>query len=151
MLQRKQTLYMLLAVVFVVVCLCLNLAVFEQKGMGLPAYLSNFCFSDGNGERSFGVCANALLLLFAVYNMVRGIFSYKNRPKQISYCLVTIVDMVVWYVFLVWHVYSHLDEGMTFTINWPAVLPLLVALCSWLAYRGVKADEALVRAADRIR
>ena len=35
--------------------------------------------------------------------------------------------------------------------SWPSVLPFVSAVFNYLAYKGIKADERLVRAADRIR
>ena len=39
--QRKQTVFMVLAIAFTIACLCLPLGYFEPKGMGLNADLFN--------------------------------------------------------------------------------------------------------------
>ncbi len=41
--------------------------------------------------------------------------------------------------------------GFTFHIEFAACLPLIAFILLWLARHAILADEALVRAADRIR
>lgn len=151
MIQRKQTLYLLLAMVAVIVCLTLSLVTFEPRGMGLPTSLTNFCLTDGNGETSFMPLPLACLLLLSLPDMAVAIMSYKNRKLQSTLCLAGMIDMALWYAYFAYQTYSQLSADPSVSYHLAAVLPLVTIVLLWLARRGVLADEALVRAADRIR
>lgn len=148
--QRKQTLYLVLAVIACIVCLCFPVGTLEQKGMGLDTTLSNFCLTDGQGERSFVPLPLAILLLLSLPVAVVAIKSYTNRPLQAKLCLIGCTMMILWYGY--YNVYISFAglEG-DYHLEWPVVLPMLSMAMFFLARRGVLADEALVRAADRIR
>lgn len=149
MIQRIQTVWLLLAIVAIVVCLCLPLAWFEQPGMTPDVQLTNFCTVDGEGSRSFGAgVLLALFLIVALPDAAMAITSFRNRKFQATLCLVGIADMVLWYAFLALQLFTA-DGGVSVGIG--AALPLVAIVFFWLARRGILADEALVRAADRIR
>jgi hypothetical protein len=58
--------------------------------------------------------------------------------------------IIGWYV--VYGVFSQvLMTGFDFHIKFAACLPLVAFILLWLARHSILADEALVRAADRIR
>ena len=42
-------------------------------------------------------------------------------------------------------------EDTTFSASWTVCLPLVSLILNWLAIRGIGADEALVKAYDRLR
>ncbi|MBO5251564.1 MAG: DUF4293 family protein, partial [Bacteroidaceae bacterium] len=44
-----------------------------------------------------------------------------------------------------------LAEGTSFTPSWIICLPFVAIVLNWLAIRGIGADEALVKAYDRLR
>lgn len=149
--QRKQTFFLLLSAVAVISCLCLGLGSWEAKAMGADVNLSNFVFTDGSSEHNFTPLPLAVLLLLSLPVIGVTIVSFKNRKLQAKLCLVGIVDMILWYAYLAFVVWGY-DGTATFHPNYVVVcLPLAAVLFFWLARRGVLADEALVRAADRIR
>lgn len=148
--QRKQTLYLLIAVIVCTVCLCLPIGILEQEGMGLDTTLSNFCLTDGQGERSFAPLPLAVLLLLSLPVALVAIKSYKNRQLQAKLCLTGCAIMILWNCYHYAYLYLAGLEG-DYHLGWPVALPLLAIVMFLLARRGVLADEALVRAADRIR
>jgi hypothetical protein len=44
-----------------------------------------------------------------------------------------------------------LAEDTTFSASWTICLPFVAIILNWLAIRGIGADEALVKAYDRLR
>ena len=84
MIQRKQTIYLLLALVCLIVCLCMPLATYEYKGMGSDYVWYNLGrMQEGNLQISpvpfVGlVIADALTLC--------NIFLYKRRMVQARLC-----------------------------------------------------------------
>lgn len=148
--QRKQTVFLLLAIVAVIACLCMRLLEFLPENLGIGTAMTNFCLIDGNGSKDFSALPLAILLLLALPDAVLAIFSYKNRRFQASLCVAGMLDMVLWYAYLAFMWSSNADAQTS--VGYVAVaLPLVALVLFWLARRGILADEALVRAADRIR
>lgn len=121
MIQRIQTIYLLLAVLSSIACLCLFWGAWIL------------------------VLLLALSALFGAYT----IFKYSNRKIQSKFCVFNILLLIGWYV--VYIVLAQLCDCTTAFCIWSAILPLLSIVFYLLANRGIKADERLVREADRIR
>ena len=132
MIQRKQTVFLFLALLTTIACLCLPVGSFEPKGMGAESMLMNLWISDANGGKDFNVWALfAILLVTCPINLFA-------------------IMIIGWYV--VYGVFSQvLMTGFDFHIKFAACLPLVAFILLWLARHSILADEALVRAADRIR
>ena len=69
---------------------------------------------------------------------------------QIRLAIFSIVMMVGYYLALVAYIFL-LAENTTFSASWSICLPLIGIILNWLAVRAIGADEALVRAYDRLR
>ena len=116
MIQRKQTLFLLVAVVLGLIHL-----------LAWPLFVIQ-------------LLASALSLY--------TIFLYKRRPLQAKLCLCSVFINIIWYIALAVMIQSgEVSEDLPYTV----CLPIIAAILCFLAYRGVIADERLVRAADRIR
>jgi hypothetical protein len=91
------------------------------------------------------------LLVFNVITTAMAfitIFLFKKRMLQIR---LTILNSIILIGYQGWIVYLFVirPEGSAFTT--PAVFPIVAAILSWLAFRYIARDEALVRASDRLR
>jgi uncharacterized membrane protein (UPF0182 family) len=77
-----------------------------------------------------------------------SIFLYKKRMLQLR---MTILNAIILIGYQAWIVYLFIirPDGSAFTT--PAVFPVIAAILSWLAFRYIARDEAMVRAADRLR
>ncbi len=122
----------------------------EPQGMGADNQLMNLWLTDANGGRNFNVWALFAILLVTCPIDLFAIFDYHNRKRQARFCLFSMLMIIGWYV--VYGVFSQvLMTGFTFHIEFAACLPLIAFILLWLARHAILADEALVRAADRIR
>jgi hypothetical protein len=122
--QRKQTIFLFLAAV----CLVVSIFLPEQN-----IYL-------------IGASALAAVVSLA------DIFLYKNRKLQMKVCRIAQLFLLVWCALCAWIIISadNWEAGnMTFRIG--VVLVLLSGLMLNLAYKGIKHDDDLVRSADRLR
>lgn len=154
MIQRIQTLYLLIAAALVAVTLFAPLAWFAGDAGEVRLYA--FALRTLEGEPVQSTVYLGILLALACALPVVTIFLYKRRLLQIRLCVVEMVLLAgalvlegVYY-FLSWRVFS----DMTFHMQAlrPAIaLPLVAMLFAFLAARAVFRDELLVRAADRIR
>ena len=152
MIQRKQTLFLLAAIILTIVCLCLPLCQFsDPETIGSGATLYNLWLVDENGGRDFSVWALFAVLLITCPIAVVSIFSYKNRMVQSRFCMFNILLVLGWYAIfaaLAIHIGAVYKD---FDMSFGAVLPALSLILYFMARKAILADEALVKAADRIR
>lgn len=154
MIQRIQSIYMLLAVI-----LCgltyffpLSLVVVEDCiALTLTACtVSGEVAGESVSGTPFGI---AVLLLATIVIVLTAIFKYKRRKVQIRLLNMAMACLLLCYVAGIaytWVWSSRISEGHA-AITPYALLPLAAYLCLWFARRGVRHDEALVAAADRLR
>ena len=154
MIQRKQTIFLFLAFVATVVCLCLPLGSVELQGMGVEPVLYNLALvqPENNGvSYNFFYAPLAALLVLAAILEFTAIFLYKNRKRQARFCSFAIALVFVWLLLFVYYKYFDLTAMGQLRQSIVAYLPFLSAVFDYLAFKGIRADERLVRAADRIR
>ena len=155
MIQRIQTVYMFLAVVLSIVCLCLQIGVFLAAGIPvLNEY--NLWMTDPLGTRYFSTWPLFAVLVLSSAVGLCNIFLYTNRKMQARICLFNILLILGWYI--LFGVFSLTVTGnlpeevsLTFRPAVPAALPCVALILYLMARRSILADEKLVRAADRIR
>lgn len=81
------------------------------------------------------------------------IFLYKNRKQQVALCYSALL-VIIGYCFWAGETVEHVVEGAhvrTFNCGVGLFLPLVSIILVILAIRAIKADEKLVRSADRLR
>ena len=156
MIQRKQTLFLLMAVIAFVCCLFLPIAGIMPAGMGTETLIHNLGVASGDQGVSFESTCLPLFLLIAVSVIVAllTIFMYKNRKLQMTLCSIVLLFSGLWYVdfaLMFFGVVPVLDGVGKMQLHFGACLPLVAMILTFMAKKGVEADEKLVRAADRIR
>ena len=152
MIQRKQSVFLLLAAIAALVCLMMPVGVFSPERLGVDSVMYNLFVKDGNGVAD-NMSAPLFVVMFAGMALsVATIFLYGNRKLQIKLCSWNIFLVVVWYAAYAAVAFTFSGSaGCSFKPQFGAVLPLVVLVLVVMARNGVKADEALIRAADRIR
>lgn len=154
MIQRIQTLYMLAAAILSAVCLFLPVASLVPEDVDVASRVYNMFILSGSSvyEYDFGVCGMFIALLISCLLTVVAIFRFRRRVLQARMCLWAAVLLLIW---LALYVFCFFTAGeardASFVIKPAAVLPLISLVLTLLARRAILKDEALVRAADRIR
>lgn len=151
MIQRIQTVYLLVAAILLTICACLPVGVFYPEGMGAAQEMYNLCIISETDGWNFTVCGLFVMLAATVATSVTTIFGYNNRKRQIRNCMVAIELLLIWVALYVVFGFVVGQDKMEFRCEYVAVLPLVSIVLIWLARRGIIADENLVKAADRIR
>lgn len=152
MIQRKQTLFLLLALIITVICLCLPVATLAPQGMGVDMPMYNLWVVDANGGHQFSVWVLFAILLVTCPLALIAIFLFKNRKAQIKLCVINILFMLCWYSVYAFHAINLGDKlHASFQLEFAAGLPFFALIFYFLALRGVRADEALIKSMDRIR
>lgn len=150
MIQRKQTVFLLLAFISTLVCMFFPVGTFEPAGMRTDNVMYNMMIS-GDGVSDFSVCVLFVLLFLSTALSMLTIFLYGNRKRQSSFCVWNALLIVAWYGCLVFFAQTTMGSNSAFHISFASCLPFVALVFIIMARRGIISDEKLVRAADRIR
>ncbi len=155
MIQRIQSVYLLIVVALACCTLFMPSVDFMPADVELQSrYTLKFMNLVGEGFSDSNISTWLLFLLSAIVPAVAlvTIFLYKKRPLQISLTIGNIILMVGYYVLLGIVVWTFADRlNATWHLHFAVVFPLINAILSYLALRGIIKDEALVRSLDRLR
>ena len=155
MIQRIQTLYMLLAVVLTGLCLCMQIGTYSTAGLEILKAYNLWCV-DAVGTHHFNTWPLfAVLVLTAAVGFL-NIFLYRNRKLQARVLVFNMFMIVGW--FILYAVYSktlgHAVDKVVdvyFHASFAAIFPAVALILYFMARRAILADEKLVKAMDRIR
>ena len=150
MLQRIQTVYLLIIVALTVATLFLPLAVLQQGDALFSFDASGLSTMIGEPELLYP--AWGLFALTAIIALVT-IFLYKKRILQIRLCVFNALLILGFYGFFAFLIYSLKGdmEGASVSVKIALSFPLVNLILDYLAIRNIGADEALVRSLDRLR
>lgn len=156
MLQRIQTLYLLI----VVIAMSLTLFLPSMKAISpeeidyaLSTLRGLYPIEEGgfhlSGVTMWLTITNVVILLIALVT----IFMYKWRVIQMRFSSFNMVLLIGYYAIFFFTRYVILQQNpmTSTTLSWPIILPLISAILTYLALRAIAKDEALVRSLDRLR
>lgn len=154
MIQRIQSLYLLLAAVCVGIMLFMPLAQFYDGATDCT--MKAFMLSGGDNFAVRPMLYLGILLSLATLLPLITIFLFKNRMLQVRLCIVEIVLLVGAlvmcgiYCYLCYKTVGDVENGAATVTVWNG-LPLLSLIFTVLATRAIFRDELLIRSLDRIR
>jgi len=155
MIQRIQTLYLLVIVIlsgFIIFSPIADLINHVDKLIYLVDINGiSLVKSTGNIFESNIWGLTAISMVVPVFALIT-IFSFKNRIKQIRYCVMNMFFMIIYYAFLCFYIWSacnrlHTDWHLRIT----TVFPIINLILNFLAIGAIGKDENLVKSADRLR
>ena len=150
MIQRKQSVFPLLAFIASAVCLAMPLGSFEPQAMGVDFKMYNLLVTLGSGP-DYSVCGLFGLLSISSIISLATIFMYKNRKLQARFCVINLFVLIAWYIVFGAMTRNVMSADTTFHISFAACLPAVSTILNFMARAGIIHDENLVKAADRIR
>lgn len=164
MIQRIQTVYLSLAIAALVTLFFIPLASFIQESPmndvgSVPTQqfelrLMGKYLMEGSTPT---VYENYIVepLIAVVLSLLLGfiIFQYRNRALQITAGRFALITATAFLVLMATTVSKQLNGAGSINkgYDWGVYLPIVVIILIFLALRAIRNDEALVRAADRIR
>lgn len=152
MIQRIQTIFLLLAALFMGATTFFPL--FEISFGEI--ILKLFSLNIGVDYATWGIFT-WVIFTFAVFTAILpliNIFLYKMRKLQISIALLTAFFIVAYYVIALVSLNIYLDRiptSYTLNIQIGIIFPVIALIFDLLAVWKIKKDEKLVRSLDRIR
>jgi len=155
MIQRIQSLYLLLTIIFSSIFLKGDFLKFiNNNGSEIEMDLRGAWQVAGTGEPVHlpgYIFLSAIIVLIPVISFA-ALLSFKNRKLQIRITRVLIVSAVVYSGLLAYYAILLVRNYQAqFLPGFKTVIPLLVLVFAILAYRGIRKDENIVKSYDRLR
>lgn len=143
MIQRIQTLYLFLIIVFSALLFffpfqinIIGLSEIKYIQLHLPDAINTYIF--------IAFIVNAIIIV----GTIATILLYQNRKRQMVLChYLSIINVLL---FLLMYIGAHQVKGMPI-YKLPFIIPVLNAVLAQIARWYIKKDEELVKSADRIR
>ncbi len=154
MIQRIQTVYLLIIVALMIATLFLPLTVL-QAGESLFSFDASGISTMLTDQPELLYPTWGLFALTAIIALISlvTIFLYRKRILQIRLCIFNAILMLGFYglyAFYVWTVSKDLGD-VDITGKIALTFPFISLILNYLAIRNIGADEALVRSLDRLR
>jgi hypothetical protein len=156
MIQRIQTVYLLLASILIVLPVLLNVGWASVSANGELYELNSLSVTmetTDSVQKLKDVFPLTGALIVALFLSAYSIAQFKNRKFQIKLTQGAILTMLVFVALLSFYIAGLQDlvEGGETKLSPFLIIPILVLALLGLAVRGIKKDDELVRAADRLR
>ena len=153
MIQRIQSVYLFVAAVLT---LCLFGVPYAGFGSGNTIFSATVCHLSpaADGVSATALAPLAAITLCAAVLCLIAIFMYSNRTRQMKVVKLNIALQVVVLIGMAAYCYGlqkAMGEGVAFSPKFAFIFPIISVLLLILAYRGIKADDDLVKSADRLR
>lgn len=151
MIQRIQTIYLLLTIILAVLFLSGNIINFQN---GDSVSLSGIKSSSGEvvADQKLSTWPLAVLSIGVPLVALITIFLFRNRATQMKFTLFLILLIIMltgatgYFCMAVIKTFkTGLDPGVKL------ILPVIMLILSILAYLGIKKDEEIVKSYDRLR
>ncbi len=147
MIQRIQSVYILVAAIFIGFLLALPLA--EIAANGEVYVFKATGVYNGTSLIFSGIPILGFIGLIWVLHFV-ALLGYKKRIRQMRVLVFTIILMLGLFGLMYYFTYASFEnEQVAFKI--PVVFPLVAIILDYLAIRAIGKDEAMIRSIDRIR
>lgn len=152
MIQRIQSVYLLVITVLLITTMCLPVGSFVEANGVVEGVLKplGLKMMDGDFQSTWG--AFGILLLSAVISFCT-IFLYRNRMLQVRMTVFSGILLIGYYIVsLVFILILKKNlEVASFQCGWALCLPAISIILDYLAFRAIYRDELMVKAADRLR
>lgn len=147
MIQRIQTIYLLVAIVLIAITNLLPLASF-QLPTGEVVNVS--VISGDHRDLTLPILISSIV---SVFLCGVSIFLYKNRKRQILFAYISLIPLLLIFGYFIGYSYGSgaLAGHLSLVSVKGIILPIISVVLILLAVRKIKSDEKLVRSLDRIR
>lgn len=157
MIQRIQTVYLLLAVACMSSIFAFNLASFQDsEAMMYEIDLYQLTsLNDLTETKVQNGLPAVVLITSAIGLLLFTVLQYRNRGRQtqmarMSYILILLSVAAMWWIINTnYWTSTYVGHGFNYSVGF--YLPFAAIAFTWLANRSIKQDDDLVRSLDRLR
>lgn len=152
MIQRVQTIYLFIALILMVLMYFFPFAkIINVQGI---VYTFEFDGVKKAADNAYILKTLPTVILLSAICLINfiDIFLYKRRILQMRLCIFSMLLMLGLFG-LNYYFLSAAESGIHGTIvyKYPFIFPIIAAILNYLAFRGIRKDELLVKAYERIR
>lgn len=149
MIQRIQTLFLLIALVLQALLFFQPLAVLQlDDATFYEIFVKGYVF---NNQIQYSVSLLIFTFITLLLNLVI-IFLYKKRILQMRLAVYNTILLIGLQGVIAYTIYATSDNlNAEIFLQYAAILPIIIAILHLIAFKYIKRDEELVRSADRIR
>lgn len=149
MIQRIQTLFLLMALVLQFVMFFQPLAVLQlDDATFYDVYLKGYIF-DNQTRNSFSLLFLAFITTLLNFIII---FLYKKRILQMRLTVYNTILLIGLQGVIFYSIYNtSYNINAEVFLQYTAILPVVISILHLIAFKYIKKDEELVRSADRIR
>lgn len=158
MIQRKQTLFLLLIAVISVTCLFANpaIGIAEATNHTLEVNYTKTFITEGDAVISSASNPYLSVSMWVILGLsIMSIFLFKNRKLQAMLVGFNFIFIGVAWFFIYYYIDTTInleDVGqLSPEVQSGAVYTIIFPILNYLALRGIIADERLVKSMDRLR
>ena len=153
MIQRIQSVFLLVSLCFLVTMFFVPVAeLFYETGEIIYFNLLNGFFLSEAGTTtciSAQYSIRAFGLLICTLNLII-IYTFKSRLHQIRLCIYNIL-MLAGLMGVMFYVLNNIQDVQSVSYRLPIVFPVVAIILHYLALRGIRKDEMMVKALNRLR
>lgn len=150
MVQRIQSIYLLLAGILTSIMLYANLITFTEQEREI--YMGAFQLTDNQATDPSSIVPLGGLIAISSLVSFLTVSMYKKRMLQLRMCrynMILMIGIVALMAFYSYKIISQIDAILS--VGFGAIMPLVALILTFLAFRAIRKDEILVKSYDRIR
>lgn len=154
MIQRIQTLYLLLAAALLVLSMVLPVAFYSNlvQGVQFDYSILEFLKPQVVVYQKFNSLPMFMFGTVTLLLAVISIFVYKKRTVQYRICLINTI-LIIFYIGVIAYFFYIVsgENNIRLSYKIPIVFPIVALVFNILAMSGIRKDEKLVKSLDRLR
>lgn len=161
MIQRIQTLYLLLSIALLSLLYAFPFLIFDGNSgdISFSMFGSQMQRADGSAIANDADLIPIILSATAAFFAFIAIFLFKKRNIQLIFSYIAVLTVLVllgWFIFTLVSVpgsplFAEFAPRFNAIKSWGLFFPVLALLSLFLAIKNIRKDEQLVRSLDRIR
>lgn len=153
MIQRIQSVYLLLSCVLMIAASACDCLIFTNVDNDVTYTICCYQLLDVTRDMPIRLPWGMLTCgLISIVLTIISIFSFVKLRKQMRTIAWTIVFILLYIVASVVYPMSYnVDLQQNFQFTFAFFFPVIALICAIMAYKAVKNDDNLIKAADRIR
>ncbi|OQY03594.1 MAG: hypothetical protein B6I20_04725 [Bacteroidetes bacterium 4572_117] len=154
MIQRIQTIYIFLSSVLIFLIFIFPISEFFVDGNLSYIFRYRGIYELTDKAEIATITSLPLAVLFGIILVIGliNIFLFKNRGLQMRLCIFNIMLMLGSIGLAYYYIYfASVELAVTVRFSIVATFPLISAILTYMAFRGIYKDEKLVKSLDRIR
>jgi hypothetical protein len=153
MIQRIQTLYLFASLVLIALIFLVPVAELTYGNSQHVIFRITGFYDDVSGSLILPAIPVLILVSVIACLYIISIFLFKRRIIQVRLCVINMVLLAGLVGLYIYHLAFFLKKvpGVDYKPELSFLFPIIALILTYLAFRGIRKDENLVRLAERLR